>query len=1344
RDTLACLQQLSCETTVNFEIVFVNNGGTAAVKQEVKSYIHTYVELKENTGAYLARNVGALFARSSLLIFLDDDALPAENLVHAHIDAHKTYDVVAVRGAVLPKSDKPLNQQAVHYNPGKTPFPVYAEVEGNTSYQAAAFFRAGGWDDAIRFGGGGLDLAIRLSKYYPEKHRQIYSPQPVIFHDYARDEEHLQAKKQRQAKSHKHLIEKHPDYGQFLQSWQDCFFREDLLRKRQNKTNAPVPADIFVSIVIPVYNREKYLTQAINSALDQTYPNFEVVVVDDGSDDGTAGIIHEFNSDKLRYIRKLHSGAPDTRNRGIREARGEYILWLDSDDILLPIALENHIRCLQEYPDAQILYGDLIIFSRESGAQRVLSYPEWHGRTNELISRLLQENCIPNPGTLVKKSCYEKAGVYSTEFPRAHDYEWWSRAAGEFTFKHIGNIVLKWRWHETNMSTGTVPVDFSFDAQVVQNMVRNYSLKTLFPEIQWKKIPRKEAEAIAFLRIAIRLAALKDWAGALAYVDRSDRMFPSRQAERIRNEIQKIRVEELPAEPAKLNKDAVTLPAPAAGKLRITYLINTILHRSGGNQTLLNQANALAERGHQVNIVSYTREKPDWFDIKANLIPVPPGEKMAGYFPPSDAAIATYFTNALELQQIEASAKIYYAQGDQVLFQEKINIKDEKKRTVYRKLQEMSRKSYQLPGIYFIANSHNLARTAEKNYGRAADAVLPVRVDSKLFRPLERPLQGSRWRILIVGPDLRGTELEPLEFKGIQDTLEALKILQERTAHFTAIRMSSTVPEIFSKFPCEFYMAPSEEMKTMLFGTSHILIYASHYDSCPRPPLEAMAGGTAVVCTATPGAMEYCADGENSLLVPIQSPQAIADAVEKLMKDHELRNRLIRGGHVTAREREQQLEYDELEKLLIQFVEKRPAAAAESAANKKDERERETLQLLEKGKILQQEGRFKEAGEIFQDIISRHPELPDARRCHAANLIELENFEEGIAAYFEVLKDFPEDVQALSELAALYQEAQKPAEARTLLKKAVSLSPGNCGLLNELGVLEWQSGRPEQAQSCFEKAAADAGSRPEYIKNLADLYLETEQFDKGVPLLIQLIQKWPGDFESYEKLLNLYVENGDYRKAQLLADDYLKIVPEDAYAREIRDLLQDPPVYVACHLINSGHLEEALELLETFLESSPEHTAALLAKGSILFHHKKYAAALKIYKELLFRDESNSEALYYTGKIFLLTGEITEFEKLAASCKEAFQQDSLLQKLQVEYFMQCGQYDAAGEQIQKWLDADEGDAEIFLWQGMINYHKGSLQEAETSFQMAMQIDPGNEMARENLTFLKQQGTPPSV
>src|SRR5690606_3961498 len=321
------------------------------------------------------------------------------------------------------------------------------------------------------------------------------------------------------------------------------------------------------------------------------------------------------------------------------------------------------------------------------------------------------------------------------------------------------------------------------------------------------------------------------------------------------------------------SKDAVTVRATsdhatrsnvetgAPSSLRLTYLISSILGVTGGNQSLLRQAEEMRRRGHDVTIVTYT-PKPDWIELKSRHLQAAHDQPLASLVPPSDVVVSTYFTNTHELLSVDAPVKIYYAQGDQFVFSDDTLPDTE----LNRNLKKLSRASYLARGVRLVPNSRNLARAIEQLCGRRPDAILPVCTDQTIFRPLTRTPSTSGPRILIVGPDARGSAMEPLLFKGIQDVRHALELLRKRGVPFTAVRMSSTAPEIFADFPCEFHVTPCDSLKTRLYGTADILVYASHYDSCPRPPQEAMAAGCAVVCTATDGAMEYCRDGVNALL----------------------------------------------------------------------------------------------------------------------------------------------------------------------------------------------------------------------------------------------------------------------------------------------------------------------------------------------------------------------------------------------------------------------------------------------------------------------------------------------
>jgi GT2 family glycosyltransferase len=173
RDTLRNLSLLQRQRCHNFELVFVNNGAEESEFDDLKSNIDTYISLNRNTGAYLARNVGAAFAKAPILLFLEDDGIPEEKFVEAHLSAHRRDEVIAVRGVYLPKTGKPLNSLAFHYFLGPHSFPFHVNLEGNASYRSDCFYRVGGWDDRIHYGYGGLELFLRLRRFETNGYRQI-------------------------------------------------------------------------------------------------------------------------------------------------------------------------------------------------------------------------------------------------------------------------------------------------------------------------------------------------------------------------------------------------------------------------------------------------------------------------------------------------------------------------------------------------------------------------------------------------------------------------------------------------------------------------------------------------------------------------------------------------------------------------------------------------------------------------------------------------------------------------------------------------------------------------------------------------------------------------------------------------------------------------------------------------------------------------------------------------------------------------------------------------------------------------------------------------------------------
>ncbi|MEM9038203.1 MAG: glycosyltransferase family 2 protein [Actinomycetota bacterium] len=271
----------------------------------------------------------------------------------------------------------------------------------------------------------------------------------------------------------------------------------------------PSSARPSVTIAIPTFDRARFLGDAIDSALAQTRPADEVLVVDDGSTDGTADVLARYG-DAIRVVRQPNQGGPLARNRAIAEATGEWLMWLDSDDVIEPFTLERHLARLSEVPQADVIYGDLDVVDANLRPTRHQAYQDWMGNRPGLVAALFQGNCIPNPSTMLRRSVLIGAGGYHPDFHRAHDYEMFSRLAGSADFAHNGATVLRYRMHDQDALSGTMEgKDLRYELTVVHRMIDRYDLATLIPDAGWDG-DRVEAEATARVRVAVRLVQLGD------------------------------------------------------------------------------------------------------------------------------------------------------------------------------------------------------------------------------------------------------------------------------------------------------------------------------------------------------------------------------------------------------------------------------------------------------------------------------------------------------------------------------------------------------------------------------------------------------------------------------------------------------------------------------------------------------------------------------------------------------------------------------------------------------------------------------------------------------------------
>lgn len=188
------------------------------------------------------------------------------------------------------------------------------------------------------------------------------------------------------------------------------------------------------SVVIAAYNCESTVESAVRSALDQTEPSREVIVVDDGSVDGTATVVESIADDSVRLIRQENRGSAGARNAGAAASTGRFVAFLDGDDLWLPTYLEAAGRALSSAAGADIAYTDAYAFDGATGRVRVQTAMHWWQPASppadsaEFLLELLKANFIYNSVT-IEKAAFDDVGGFDETIRTHEDYDLWLRLA---------------------------------------------------------------------------------------------------------------------------------------------------------------------------------------------------------------------------------------------------------------------------------------------------------------------------------------------------------------------------------------------------------------------------------------------------------------------------------------------------------------------------------------------------------------------------------------------------------------------------------------------------------------------------------------------------------------------------------------------------------------------------------------------------------------------------------------------------------------------------------------------------------------------------------------------------
>lgn len=234
----------------------------------------------------------------------------------------------------------------------------------------------------------------------------------------------------------------------------------------------------FFSIVIANYNHGQYLEHAIISVISQSCRDFELIVIDGGSTDNSLNVIKKHSGSLVWWISEPDKGQSDAINKGFGRAKGEYFLWLNADDLMLPGALETAKSHLQKNPSCGWLAGNTVYFDESGTIRRCIYGPQWN---NWLMKRTMVCNMVNGPSSIFQRAAYEKVKGLDTGLKYAMDMDLWMKFVDMgMRFDRIRRYVWGFRIHgnsKTSHSIGSVQRE-DFKREVREVILRNNRVRT--------------------------------------------------------------------------------------------------------------------------------------------------------------------------------------------------------------------------------------------------------------------------------------------------------------------------------------------------------------------------------------------------------------------------------------------------------------------------------------------------------------------------------------------------------------------------------------------------------------------------------------------------------------------------------------------------------------------------------------------------------------------------------------------------------------------------------------------------------------------------------------------------
>ena len=475
-----CLDDLEQQTIADkLEIIVVNSGSQENEEAIVHEYQQkfnniVYIKTEQREGIYTAWNRAVSVTRGTFLTNANTDDRHREDALEIMSETLQVNpDVGLVYGDQI-CTDTQNGTFANHHVTEMAKRPEYSRerllfgccVGSQPMWLKSLHNKLGNFDESLD-SAGDWDFWLRISSKYKFKHI------PDFLGLYYYNKEGIEHGRKIHSLYERYIVGKR--YGNPYIS---------VIPLYKSKDNP------LVSVIMPAYNAAAHIAESIESILIQNYRNLELIVVDDGSTDNTNDIVMGFKDNRIKYFYKNNSGPSGTRNFAISKARGQYIMPLDSDDMMTPDSIARHLMEFENHPDVDLVYCDVLLIDDRSKPIQIMNKPEYRDRRH-LIRDLFRAGHPILPFRLgIRRSVFDKIGFYDEDLLIGEDYDMMRRfIKADLKAHHLSEPLHLRRMHTDSLSRDATAQKVKSHFKVLKRFVDSFSYDELFPDIEWDEIP---------------------------------------------------------------------------------------------------------------------------------------------------------------------------------------------------------------------------------------------------------------------------------------------------------------------------------------------------------------------------------------------------------------------------------------------------------------------------------------------------------------------------------------------------------------------------------------------------------------------------------------------------------------------------------------------------------------------------------------------------------------------------------------------------------------------------------------------------------------------------------------